>query len=524
GIADQFLDRGIIHGRPDSQKYNIDYRLFSKPYEFESNNLLLSGSLEGEVSYRDDELVDQIDNNELAREIEAAAQNKIRTTYWDIVFYGGRLCLYVQSGDDLLVTNNLGDEVARGPIARIISQLSGLTNEEDQDVSNFQLATNLLTRFFEQTFFRQEGLHLVEHVLLRPKVNNVWVKADVNDVKKIPEQDVFIPVKDLLSSQATAQSGQLFLPGDFSERISLNAEVTLIATNGAEQVSTITRVDYKPNEEETEATQEGNTILTVDPSIRGEFDRLGSLQLRIKRMVPIVNIRDSDENAEPVLDLADDDDLGPLPDDAAIRLTDARDEINYGEFRVTLIRPNEGSPTSQVILKEFKLQDRLLPIYIPNPENDIVEPGKGQECDDCKIENPYSFIAQVVVAGWPGRFDNIDFRDFFERTLQLESPAHVFLNICWVGYDQMEVFERRYKQWILANLKDVNSSRCERSESDCSQEELDNLEALSKAQNELVEIIYELRNVYPVKTLHDCDEGEGTEGAIILNQTALGEI
>ncbi|MEL6276231.1 MAG: hypothetical protein AAFU03_14110, partial [Bacteroidota bacterium] len=45
-------------------------------------------------------------------------------------------------------------------------------------------------------------------------------------------------------------------------------------------------------------------------------------------------------------------------------------------------------------------------------DNDIV----GEEtCEACKVTNPYSFMAQVVVPAWPGRFDNIDFRTFFEK-------------------------------------------------------------------------------------------------------------
>lgn len=525
-----------------TQRYNISYQLFSSPYKFSSGNLLLNGSLEGEVSYRDDELNDEIDDDDLKREIEREAQNKIRSTYWDIVFYGGRLCLYVQSGDHVLITDNLGQEIARGEISKINELLSdeSITRslDENEELTEFEKATNKLTAFFERHFFRQEGLHLVEHVLLRPKVNNVWVDADTDDVKKIPEQNVFISVIDPLTTSAKVENGQVIIPGGLADEATRKSQLLIqTAPNKAHKLEVVKASerpiakgnandqktkDSKNKKQKTKELKE--TVLETALFPAQDFEGQTALTIGVRKLVQVANILDSDDEVPPILELETPSDLNLFQDDNIIRLTDAEEKISYGEFAIEVKRASDDDPVEGVILRKFKLQDRLLPIYIPNAENDIEEPDEEERCDDCKIENPYSFIAQVVVAGWPGRFDNKDFRDFFERTLQLEAPAHLFLNICWIGYDQMEVFERRYKTWILANLKNETVKKCEGVASNCSNKEKDDLEALSKAQNELVEIIYELRNVYPVKTLHDCDEGESTEGAIILNQTALGEI
>ncbi len=525
---------GEISGTDIStQSYNIKYSLFDLPYQFEEDQRLLSGTLQGEVTYQDDTAIDE---QRLEREINEAAQKAIQTTYWDIVYFGGRLCLYEQSGDDdLVITDRVGDEIARGSVARINELLAHLEldlseDKVESDLSEYQKAANRLTTFFERTFFRQEGLHLLEHILLRPKINNVWVTADNEDVKTIPEQDVFIPVREELtkSLMASVVNGEVHVNGNLKDKLGINMELTVTSDTLGEQVVRIATfsVDSELNQ----------TVLTVSPSLPTNFEGESDLKLHIKRMVQVVDISDSDPGQPPFLELKDATDYELLyldPDllveksdkstdrkQIEIRLTDIKDTLSYGTFRVDEV-PAVPEPPG-VELGQFKLQDRLLPIYIPNGENDIVEPE--EECDDCKMENPYSFIAQVAVAGWPGRFDNIDFRDFFERTLQLESPAHLFLNICWIGYDQMETFERRYKRWILANLKDTNTNRCEGTQHTCSLQELEALEELSNAQNELVEILYDLRNVYPVKTLHDCGEDESTEGAIILNQTALGEI
>ncbi|MEM9337730.1 MAG: hypothetical protein AAGA66_03320 [Bacteroidota bacterium] len=485
-----------------TETYQINYELYASPYGFEDENasFLLSGSLP-DVPYMNDETVDP---KALRKEIEEDVKDRIRTTYWDIVYYGGRLCLYAENGTDLQVIDKVGDPVARGDISTINGLLPAGENEEG--LSDYKKAVERLTTFFEQTFFRQEGLHLLEHVLLRPKVNNVWVAADIDDVKLLPEQEVFIPVKERLTDEAKEQDGQLVFDGDYRDQVPFNAEVTLtpgageVQDGGPKQVTIVKGIAYDSTTNE--------TGLTLNPPISSDFDALSMLKLEIKRMVQVVEIQDSDPGALPVLDLIESTDPNLFVDGMTVRLTDLRDQANYGEFRIMkrVSDSDDASTGPGIQLTERKLQDRLLPIYIPNADNNIGDPTTSAGCDDCQMENPYSFIAQVAVAGWPGRFDNIDFRDFFERTLQLESPAHVFLNTCWIGYDQMELFERRYKKWVLANLKE------------------DDPEAMSKAQNELVEILYELRNVYPVKTLHDCEDDEGTEGAIILNQTALGEI
>ena len=144
-------------------------------------------------------------------------------------------------------------------------------------------------------------------------------------------------------------------------------------------------------------------------------------------------------------------------------------------------------------IKEPGFQDDLLPIHLD------------QDCASCQIKDPYSFVVTVVLPFWPGRFINMDYRNFMERTLRREAPAHTLLNICWIDCPQMMELETKFKAWLIETGKS----------------EVDKA-ALSEVLSELIEILTKIRNVYPTGTLHDCEEDKNLEGAIILNNSVLG--
>jgi len=67
-------------------------------------------------------------------------------------------------------------------------------------------------------------------------------------------------------------------------------------------------------------------------------------------------------------------------------------------------------------------------------------------CDN--NEDPYSFRTTVVLPCWPRRLRDITFRNLVEKTLQTESPAHVHTRIVWVGISEMLRFEKVYYDWL----------------------------------------------------------------------------
>ena len=63
-------------------------------------------------------------------------------------------------------------------------------------------------------------------------------------------------------------------------------------------------------------------------------------------------------------------------------------------------------------------------------------------------EDPYSFRATAVFPCWPKRFKDPTFRGLVERTLQRESPAHMHITVKWVGINEMMKFEEVYCDWL----------------------------------------------------------------------------
>jgi hypothetical protein len=177
-----------------------------------------------------------------------------------------------------------------------------------------------------------------------------------------------------------------------------------------------------------------------------------------------------------------------------VEIRGSTDGTNDGKFTVGELV--DHTTHQEVILSrvERAVEDDLLQI--------VLEDG---DCDACQISDPYTCIASIILPHWQGRFDNMDFRRFFEKQLRQEAPAHVFLNICWVSCEQMTVFEEKYKAWLVENAKQTKDHG-----------------RLSATLNELIEIHNQLRNVYPSGTLHDCEEDETLGNAIILDNSVLG--
>ena len=64
------------------------------------------------------------------------------------------------------------------------------------------------------------------------------------------------------------------------------------------------------------------------------------------------------------------------------------------------------------------------------------------------VNDPYSFIMTMVFPSWPIRFQSTDFRNLIHEFIIQESPTHVFVNVLWLGFEDMEVFEKTYKEWL----------------------------------------------------------------------------
>lgn len=167
-----------------------------------------------------------------------------------------------------------------------------------------------------------------------------------------------------------------------------------------------------------------------------------------------------------------------------------------------LLRPRQAMIDSYTYSK--KDEPKCFPLVLPSLSEPI-----SQSDRPSTLRDPYSFWMSVVLPAWPKRFQDTAFRNFVERTLRLEAPAHVALKIAWVNVRQMHEFEDAYQLWF------EQLSLATREGESCHQ---------TCALNDLIKILSSLKSVYPVAILSGADLPIANQNPIVLDQTPLGSI
>ena len=129
-------------------------------------------------------------------------------------------------------------------------------------------------------------------------------------------------------------------------------------------------------------------------------------------------------------------------------------------------------------------------------------------CECICEQDPYSFRASVVLPYWPGHFDSMPFRQYFENKINEEASAHVMLKVCWLNNELMRQFEIAYKKWIetlAAYAFDQAGTG-----------------TFQVATDEMINILKNLHSEYPVTNLHDCIESKEGSNTVVLGKTILG--
>ena len=69
--------------------------------------------------------------------------------------------------------------------------------------------------------------------------------------------------------------------------------------------------------------------------------------------------------------------------------------------------------------------------------------------DDCdNNEDPFSFRTTLVLPCWPKRLRDKTFQHLVEKTIEAETPAHIHTRVVWLGIEQMKKFEQVYCAWL----------------------------------------------------------------------------
>ena len=143
-----------------------------------------------------------------------------------------------------------------------------------------------------------------------------------------------------------------------------------------------------------------------------------------------------------------------------------------------------------VLLRPLAADDPLLPICTDSG------------CDECTDIDPYSYRIHVLLPAYAGRFQDMGFRQFVEQTIRRETPAHILPTVCWLGSDDMALFEQAWRDWLALHAGFTSAHRREK------------LQAL-------IDALVSVKNVYPVRALFDCT-GLDAKPPFILGRTALG--
>ncbi|MEO8960802.1 MAG: hypothetical protein ABI325_02910 [Ginsengibacter sp.] len=185
---------------------------------------------------------------------------------------------------------------------------------------------------------------------------------------------------------------------------------------------------------------------------------------------------------------------------------DKPSSMEVAEKLATELSKDCNDPMGLHLIEHILLRPR--PVNMGDQDFDLMEVCL-HDCDCLCEMDPYTFRASVVLPYWPGHFDNMDFRNYFENKIREEAPAHVMLKICWLNNELMREFEVRYKSWIEA-LAAYSFDR------------VANLDTFKIANNLMIDILKKLHSEYPLATLHDCDESKEGSNTVILGKTVLG--
>ncbi len=153
-----------------------------------------------------------------------------------------------------------------------------------------------------------------------------------------------------------------------------------------------------------------------------------------------------------------------------------------------------------------------------NDQLDLLPVCLQDECTEDTGADPYSFRATVVLPGYQSRFSNIAFRRYAEKIFRQEAPAHVMLKICWVGKDDMILFQHAYRNW----LESYRVYRLAYGEKSIAIPQ-PTIDEFVLHHRQLVEALQKLNTLYPEGNLFDCNSSE-TVNPMILGSSSLGTL
>ncbi|MCF6404969.1 hypothetical protein L3C95_18860 [Chitinophaga filiformis] len=279
-----------------------------------------------------------------------------------------------------------GDEDACGPFGITLVNPAGI--QAEHPLSYTSISARNAAMEYVQTVISAEGLHLLEHILMRPRGQQQSYEALQLQLNWHPERKstfVLRIVSESVFADASAYIKALQAATD-DNKVFVEKQVSMMAISWY-------RKDEKIAVASLPATEEVIELLSDLAFVRKEMKSL----------------------------------------------TDGASEANVSTVVIPIVCKTEDAILP--VCNEVCL--------CCDDEEDIDEENAAF-CDRTFLADPYSFWATVVLPAWPQRFRLARFRQFFEDTLRREAPSHIRLNIVWISPQQMLQYEKAWKQWLGA--------------------------------------------------------------------------
>ena len=267
----------------------------------------------------------------------------------------------------------------------------------------------------------QEGLHMVEHILLRPRLDEVLDEAGTNDVE-VALPTICLNPCDLgiglgEGETPTHRIKVSRLPADQCfDKMPWKLEVLERGATLDDEISMLFQAVFA------EGNQPPNPL---------KFKRYDQLSDRVAALREFGSER---VNYTIVSNGAEGNDVryGFVLHTDDPRVVVGQSRYIYRRLKVGKVITNEAEQAIARLIRYFSFQ---LDWYC-----------KANGCDH--NEDPYSFRATVVLPCWTSRFSDKTYRNLVEKIIQTQSPAHVAMRVMWVGIEQMRRFETAYAGWL----------------------------------------------------------------------------
>lgn len=395
-----------------NQLYN--FKIYSKPFNFQDDDIIISGEIAVKES---DSITEKVD-----------VEKKLLNLFINI------------------------DNIKSFSESNLSFTIDEWDNEEKREI---------IINFIKSKFINREGFHLIEHTLLRPK--HKTLKADIKTFGDI-YYNIEAPVIE-------AKSSKIYVEGDHTIEFKADSLAKYWFKSAQNKILIgIESAKYYKSENKSEFKLSDNSYSELS-----KFNFKGDLSYQVKNQIDSIN-------NDGIITIATRKDSNYPKASVNVEIKGSTSSTNDGSYYVA---KSDENKISLVV-------DALMPVILDS------------ECTT-QMKDPYTCIASVILPYWPELFIDTDFRKLFEKTLRMEVPAHIFLRICWVNNHHMRILEDKYKRWIIENSKKIA-----------------NEVAISNALQELIEALFQIRNVYPVGTLYDEEKHDTLQNTIILNNTMIG--